>query len=168
MIVFTHNPAFINPIANHCAKQVLVFNLSSLYSGYRSVSELITSLAPLNNTGLPMPEFVQTVEFDIQYANALLSNPILFSKLLSIVSASYEGNTVVVLVERDWYRDAVMESLIKFIQQRYGYNCWIVEDLDDIECIKETTYTTPGLLMLHDDLLKYDQSYNDGDRISVE
>lgn len=115
-----------------------------------------------------MPEFVQTVEFDIQYANALLSNPILFSKLLSIVSASYEGNTVVVLVERDWYRDAVMESLIKFIQQRYGYNCWIVEDLDDIECIKETTYTTPGLLMLHDDLLKYDQSYNDGDRISVE
>ena len=115
-----------------------------------------------------MPEFIQSVEFDIQYANALVSDPVLFGKLLLIISASYEGYVTILLVDRDAYRDAVMESIIKFIQQRYGYNCWIVEDPEDIECLKETPYTPTGLMMLNEDLLKFDQSYNDGSRISIE
>lgn len=168
MIVFTHNPAFIELIRAHYNRSVMVYNLSSLYSGYNSVTELITRIAPINNTGMLMPEFIQSVEFDIQYANALVSDPVLFSKLLSIVSVSYEGYIVILLVERDSYRDAVMESIIKFIQQRYGYNCWIVEDLEDIEYLKETNYTPAGLMALNEDLMRFDQSYNDSTRISKE
>lgn len=168
MIVFTHNPAFISQIGMQCNRPIIVYNLSSLYSGYNSVTELITRIAPINNTGMPMPEFIQSVEFDIQYANALVSDPVLFGKLLSIISASYEGYVTILLVDRDAYRDAVMESIIKFIQQRYGYNCWIVEDPEDIECLKETPYTPTGLMMLNKDLLKFDQSYNDGSRVSIE
>ena len=97
-----------------------------------------------------------------------MNNPTLFGKLMAILSNSYEGHIVVLLVQRDPYRDSIMESLIKLIQQRYGYNCWIVEDPEDISCIKEDEYSTIGLLTLNEDLKRYDNSYSEENRISIE
>ena len=48
-----------------------------------------------------------------------------------------------------------MESLIKLIQQRYGYNSWIVDSIEDIDSCKESTYTPEGLLTIEEDIKKY-------------
>lgn len=168
MIVFIDNPNYINEIQCHFNNiPISIFNLSSLYSGYTNITDLM-KVATINNTGEPLPVFVESVNFDVQYANAVLNDPKLFSELMMIMSASFEGNIVVILIQRDFYRDAIMESLIKLIQQRYGYNCWIIEDLSDIYCLKESKYTPFGLYNLDNDINTYDKSYSTESRISKE
>lgn len=168
MIIFTDNPQYVSIIQGRFNRPVVIYNLSSLYSGFIDATDLLTNLSSINYTGMPMPLFVESVEFDIQYMASIMNNPNLFGKLMMILSNSYEGHIVVLLVQRDPYRDSVMESLIKLIQQRYGYNCWIVEDPEDISCIKEDEYNPYGLLTLNEDLRKYDSSYSTENRISIE
>lgn len=167
MIVFIDNPNLIAQIQYQFNRPVIVFNLSSLYSGYISLTDLCTKIAPINNTGMPLSEFVQSVNFDLQYFSAITNDPNLFCKLLQIMSATYEGFIAIVLVQRDPYRDAILESLIKLIQQRYGLTTWVVEDLEDISCIKECSFTPYGLLTLIEDLKFFDQVNTNG-RISIE
>lgn len=163
IITFIDNPEFINTISYYYSnREITTLNLSSFYSGYIDITDLITKISPINNTGMQMPEFVNSVQFDIQYASALMNNPDLFTNLLDIMLRAYEGQIICILVQRDPYRDAIMESLIKFIQQRYGYNCWIIEDNEDISCITEGTLTPSGLITLDNDIIKYKSSYTNG------
>ena len=118
MIIFVDNPEMISHIQFQFNRPVVTFNLSSLYSGFIDLTDLCSKIAPINNTGMIMPEFVQSVDFDIQYATALSNDPNLFCKLLLPLSAIYEGSIAILLVQRDSYRDAIMESIIKFVQQR--------------------------------------------------
>lgn len=163
MIIFMDNPAYSREVMyKFPGRSPVILNLSSLYSGYIDVTHLITDIAPINNTGLPMPDFVNSFEFDIQYASAILNNPVLFGSLINIMLRAYEGYIVCILVQRDPYRDAVMESLIKLIQQRYCYNCWIIEDPDDIDIISEEAPLANGLITLDNDIKYYNQLYSQG------
>ena len=162
MIVFIDKPDLIPVIIRKTNSQCEVFNFTSLYSGYRSLSALATSMHSVNNSALPTNLFVETVEFDMNYANAILNNPLMFQALMNIMVNSYQGKTVILLVHREPYRDALMESLIKFIQQRYGYNAWIVNDIDDISCIREVPFTPYGITTLDEDIKRYDDMYLHG------
>ena len=163
MIAFMDNPEHANLLYyKFPGRKPVILNLSSLYSGYINVTHLIAKISPINNTGLPMPEFVNSVEFDMQYASAVLNTPELFGSLINIMLRAYEGDLVCILVQRDPYRDAVMESLIKLIQQRYSYNCWIIEDPDDIEIMSEQMLLPNGLLTLDNDIKQYNQMYSKG------
>lgn len=168
MIVFIDNPGYIQQIQYQFNRPTVIYNLSSLYSGYIDLTDLCSKISPINNTGMSMPEFVQSIDFDIQYASALMNDPNMFCKLLMILSATYEGSIAIILVQRDPYRDAIMESIIKFIQQRYGHNSWIVEDPEDIFCIKENSFTPYGFMNLQQDIKKFDNLYSRNDRISIE
>ena len=155
MIVFTHDPQIASKIISGSDCVSVIMNLSSAYSGYIDITPLITKLQYFNNTDLPMPDFVQSPAFDAQYASAIFNNKEMFCKLVSIMLHCREGYNVIIMVAHDFYRDAVTESLIKVIQQRYGYNCWIVNELDDVDCIKESHFTPQGLLTLDEDIFKY-------------
>lgn len=163
MIVFTHNPSFIPLIqdkANY--NKTIVFNVSSLYHGYIDLTCLVTSIAPINHSSMPTNVFVDSLDFDMQYANAIMNNNTLFEAFMNIVMNAYEGYTVIVLVYREPYRDAILESLIKLIQQRYGYNSWIVSDIDDISCLKESAFNPMGLMTLDQDIRRYETLYQYG------
>lgn len=163
MIAFMDNPEYSGLLRyKFPGRDPVILNLSSFYSGYINITHLIAKISPINNTGLPMPEFVNSVEFDMQYASAVLNDPLLFGSLVNIMLRAYEGYLVCILVQRDQYRDAVMESLIKLIQQRYGYNCWIIEEPDDIEIMSEQMLFPNGLLTLDADIKQYNQMYSKG------
>ena len=163
MIAFMDNPNYAEMIRyKFPGREPVILNLSSFYSGHINITHLIAKISPINNTNMPMPEFVNSVEFDMQYMSAVLNNPELFGSLINIMLRSYEGYLVCILVQRDPYRDAVMESLIKLIQQRYGYNCWIIEDSDDIEVISEQMMYPDGLITLDEDIKQYNQMYSKG------
>lgn len=168
MIIYIDNPELIQHIQYQFNRPTMVFNLSSLYSGFIDLTDLCTQIAPINNTGMIIPEFVQSINFDIQYASAVINDPNLFCKLLMILSATYEGSIAIVMVQRDPYRDAIMESIIKFTQQRYGIISWIVEDPEDLFCIHETPFTPNGLITLIEDLKKFDELNGYANSISIE
>lgn len=168
MIVFNSKKELIPYIsAKYNTRQIKIFNLSSYYSEYIDVSNLM-HISSLRTNDRPMTDYIDMVEFDMNYASFILNNPKMFTSFMHIMSASFEGDVCIVMVYRDPYRDAIMESLIKLIQQRYAYNCWIIEDLNDIECLNDNGYNTFGLMTLFNDIQIYDQNFNTDQKISVE
>ena len=162
MIVFINNPQLIPCIADKTRQPVRVMNLSSLYSGYEDATCLCTNMHQIDTGGMPINVFINTVDFDIMYASVLLQTDHMFETLIKITASSYFGFTVILLVYREPYRDAIMESIIKLIQQRYGYGCWIVNAPEDIECLSEPTFTPNGIITLDSDVKRYDNLYQYG------
>ena len=150
MVIFTCNPQLIWQFSNP-----LTYNLSSYYSGFEDITGLITKISIFNNTNIPANEFIYSPQFDNIYAQSILNNDELFADFLKIVLNATNG-VVIILISHDDYRDAITESIIKLIQIRYGYNCWEVDDLDDLSCIKESFFTPQGILTLDQDKLRFD------------
>ena len=86
MIIFSPNPQLNIPISYHFPnRKITTFNLTSFYSGYIDITDLAKISMYLNQTiHLTMPVFVQAVEFDIQYANTILSTPIMYNAFIQI------------------------------------------------------------------------------------
>ena len=159
MIVFVSDPNLIPAIVNFTETEgnFVLLNFTSLYSGIApdNVYPLVNHMYQINQSGMPSGQFVETFEFDLAYANSIMSAPDMYEAFMKIMFNSHEGRLVILLVSRDAYRDALMESLIKFIQQRYGYGCWIVNDPEDIPQLHEPQYTPDGLLTLESDIQDY-------------
>ena len=162
MIIFLDNPNLIPIIENtHKADGCFIFNLSSLYSGYIDITNLLTSINYMAQPGM-YNEYINSVEFDMQYSAAVLNTPQLFHSLIQIMYCVYNNANAYVLIQRDPYRDAIMESIIKLIQQRYGYLCWLIEDVDDIEDLHNTAPSPLGILTLDNDINIHNDYYTKG------
>ena len=139
--------------------RAVIFNLSSYYSGYNNITNLITMANMSNTSEYLIAQYVDMPEFDINYMNYVFNNKDLFNSILSIVHCATDGNNAIVLVKHDPFRDAIMESIIKLIQQRYGYQCWVVDSVDDLSCLSEPTFTPYGLMNLDEDLKRFNFKY---------
>lgn len=164
MIIFTSNPQIISQV-----KDPIVFNLSSYYSGYNDISNLVRAASSVVQNrpvamegmfaqgigGSELIDYISSPDFDIRFANLLTSDDHLFISIMKIMINSYEGKNVVILVHHDEFRDCVAESIIKFIQVRYGYNCWIAEALEDLSCLRQDFFTPTGIMSLDEDRKRY-------------
>lgn len=142
-----------------------IFNLSSYYSGYLDISDLIISLPFMKNytDRNTMYEFMNSKDFDYLYANDIQNNANKFRCIMEIVHRSYEGELVIVLIYRDPFRDYITESIIKYIQQMYGHKCYILNDIEDIESIpSEERFTPLGLANYDADILRYTELQSKG------
>lgn len=156
MVIFTSNINVLKYIANP-----VIYNLSSYYSEFENITGLITKIQIFNNTQMPINEFIYSPQFDSIYANSVMQNNELFIDFIKIIINATEF-PVVVLISHDPYRDAITESIIKLIQIRYGYNCWEVDDIDDLDCVRESSFTPYGLLNLDQDKKRYDELFMNG------
>lgn len=141
----TNNPQLFdwvrmrNEIAN-CP----VFNFYSLYM----YGVQLDGLVPDNNTMKYFVNYYGTEDgnsyyFDQAYANQLLLNPRSWVDLMQIMGAIQFYPEVIILT--DYTSDQsipVVDSLIKFIQQRYELNCFIVKDLIDINQFEKSDFET--------------------------
>ena len=54
-----------------------------------------------------------------------------------IMYAVYEGHDVYLCASNIDMVQPLNESFIKFIQQRYGINCYIINTVEDMECVRD-------------------------------
>lgn len=98
---------------------------------------------------LTPPVYVEDgLGFDIFYANYIMSNDDVFVEFMNIIYKLYEGDIVYVLIDHSEYRDILTESLIKFIQQRYGLLIYMVNETEDWVYVKESEFSIQGLFNL--------------------
>lgn len=115
-------------------ENMVVYNFSSLNQMYPRLN-----LWPPNNLGA-----INEYDFDMKYAYYIMSNDNLFFDLMQIVYNLYLGKDVFLLVDdRDTFED-INESILKFIQQRYGYNATFITCIDDFINANETSYNDVG------------------------
>ena len=100
-----------------------VFNLNSMKEGYSRFRYLL----PPNTLGKYLDR-----DFDISYFNYIFQNDNVLLEFFSIIYEIYVNNDVFIIVDEnmDWSEN-IAESLFKVIQQRYGYNTYRVNSLDD-------------------------------------
>ena len=114
-----------------------VFNIGS----YREGFQMLRSLIPPNELGK-----LSGRDFDLAYANYIMNNDIVFGEFFQIIYHLYIGVDVYLLISNDEWIENLIESLLKLIQQRYGYNAYRIENIDDITDVlfREPTNFAPG------------------------
>jgi hypothetical protein len=93
-----------------------IFNITGMKEGYENLQILI----PPNEVG----RFTGR-DFDICYANYIIYNDNVFIEFFKIIQNLYKGQNVYLVFDAtsDWSEN-LAESLLKLIQQRYGYNAY--------------------------------------------
>lgn len=134
-------------------RQVVRFNLSSYYNDAPSLEALIPVTIP--------PEVLtgdcSTPEFDVEYHNYIMNDNIAFNQFMSIVVPAYMNPDVLVqvMIRSSNMRDVMTESLLKLIQQRYGYNACLVNELEDFLYAQESDLSIPGLFAIDQDITRW-------------
>ena len=117
------------------------FNLSSCYEGYPRLNYLTP---PRMVGGYPI-NYNDPTNFFILYQQYVLSDPNAFMELMDIIDALYDGYDVIILIGTDPIRDVLTEALFKLIQTRYGYIGNIVMGPEDVEGLKQGSFSIFGL-----------------------
>lgn len=127
-------------------KQLVVFNLNANVQCYYKLN-----LMP------PIGINPTSMEFDAQYVNLLLSDPNYFMQFMYIMTKLKEGYDVVLLIyNEDTVFNAITETLVKFIQQRYGYNYQFLNNENDLNPWDTSSFTTPGIIQFDQDYKRYE------------
>ena len=127
-----------------------VFNLTGLIETGDSLKILI----PPNELGR-----TDSFEFDVNYYNYIMGNNTIFVTFFRIIQILYSGKSVFIIYDNAEWSEGLMESLLKVIQQRYGYNAYYVtSDEDIIQAIMSDSTgfdVNYGLANLDADKLRY-------------
>lgn len=100
----------------------VIYNLTTMREGFNNLRLLI----PPNEIG----RFTDR-DFDIAYMNYILGNDTIFCEFFQIIYNLYIGNDVFILASEEDWSENILESLLKLIQQRYGYNSVKIDSDDD-------------------------------------
>lgn len=136
-------------------RQVVRYNLSSYYSDVPTLNMLIPSSEYIaeelmeGDCSLPV--------FDIEYHKFIFENNEAFMQFMNLIIPVFGSPEVLVqiLINQSEFRDIITESLIKLIQQRYGYNAYIVNEVDDFLYTEESSMSIPGLFIMDQDLYRW-------------
>lgn len=146
-----------------------LFNLSSIINSGIRLPALIPPLYFLNQ----QIELDNEKTFDMAYANYIMQNDAAFTDLFKIINTIYNGGTAIILYSDNEYTNIITESLLKFIQQRYGLNpIYIMNSIDDWDCItQDTRFNLLGVFNLDTDkerFVKITTDFNELTRINQE
>lgn len=115
------------------------FNLDATTQIYNLASFMEINVPKLQFLIPPIPHSA-SYEFDVAYASYLMNDNNAFVELYSLMLVLESGIDVFLLVsEFDWTEN-IVESLFKFIQQRYGYQGVKITDKDDYIYFKDTIF----------------------------
>ena len=142
MLVFGP-PSCIPYIENKYA----IFNYNVCIMKYPSIGLLPTTI--------PIDQYTE-YQFDISYANYLMSDQV-FYNFFNLIIRLQEGQDVYLVSDTNNDKSIInsYESLLKFIQQRYGYNGNVIHEPEDLYYVKESTFTVQGLYQFDVDRLRY-------------
>lgn len=136
-------------------RQVVKYNLSSYYSNIPTLNMLIPSPDYISEDLMQGDCSIPT--FDIEYHNFIIQNNDAFIQFMNIMITAFSSPDVLVqvLINVSPFRDVITESLVKLIQQRYGYNVYIIYELNDFIYTEESDMSIPGLFAMDQDIMRW-------------
>jgi len=108
-----------------------VYNLTSLIEYYPRLNLLVPS-------GIG---YYDGYEFDVAYMNYIFSNNAVFAQFFQIILQLYIGNDVYIITDDEIWSENLAESLLKIIQQRYGYNGIRINCYEDYAALATSSNT---------------------------
>ena len=135
--------------------QVVKYNLSSYYNDAPTLNELLPSSEYISQDVLEGDCSIPI--FDIEYHKYIFDNNAAFMQFMSIMIPAYSfpDTLVHIMIKASPFRDVITESLLKLIQQRYGYNAYIINEIEDFIYAEESDLSIPGLFTIDQDLIRW-------------
>lgn len=145
------NFAYGNSKVLNLVQDFRIYNFSSL----KEVGKPLFMMPP-NDLGA-----ISEYDFDCKYAQYIMMNDQVFFNMLCMMMDIYNGTDVFILIadeEESFFNPDVsswnsilIESLLKFIQQRYGINGTLIEGPDDLNCLEFAEFSDFGLYNFDED-----------------
>lgn len=133
------------------------------------------NLYPPNSLGS-----ISEYDFDCKYAQYIMNNDFMFSNLMNFIMCIYNRMNIFILINDDeesfFNPDMVswnlilIESFLKFIQQRYGLNATYVNEYEDIIESNDVEFADYGIMNLDIDkerwtyLMEYNRIIINGEK----
>ena len=153
MIVFG-NPTLLQSVEDKVGTNFVVFNFNELVENVQSLNYLNPYFGAVYNTNNSV--FVNEQAFDQWYINYLTTNSSAFRELIDLLRYPYNCYNVYIFCK--WDNEVsinMIEALIKFIVDNYGYSSSIVKTIDDIQNIKSGNFSIEGIQKLDSNLETY-------------
>lgn len=115
------------------------------------IGYLNANLLPLS---VPVDKY-NDQDFDNAYANYIMGNDNVFVNFFNLIIELHMGHNIFLISNNADLSINLPESLMKFIQYRYGFNGGICEEPEDIQYMKESSFTVEGLCNFDADRLRY-------------
>lgn len=128
-------------------KDTIIYNLSSMLEGFPRL-RLMPSW---------QMDVFDELSFDIAYAQFILQNDFAFFDMMQIAANIANGYHVYLMISKEYetYLNYAA-SLLKFIQQRYGYNSIEINSIEDYMYARDdSTFSVPGVLTFDDDMKRF-------------
>lgn len=142
----------IQAIPIEWSNKMVIYNYTSLFEG-------IPQIIPLDLYGVPSwDDGSLTKNMDIIFQDRLLNDEQSFNGLMQIMDSFSKGMDVFLLIDNHGYPNLenLNESLIKFIQLRYGFTPYQINELSDLDDISYyQSCSVPGIINLDEDLRRY-------------
>ena len=119
------------------SNNMIIYTLASFREGFNKLS-----IMPPNELGR-----FENRDFDIIYADYIINNDIIFINFFQIIYNLYIGKDVLIIYSEEFnFSENIIESVLKLIQQRYGYNAIRIDNDDDFIYAKNNNnpYFAPG------------------------
>ena len=175
MIYFTNNPSVINSIPSVTNNpNCVLFSMAPVntVSGYYDIRKFIVAANNiLQHSGAsigsgisyidPMVSNIifETPDFDKNLSDCIDYDINIWISMMLIMINAYEGYEVIIEYGTDELSLNVVESLIKIIQEKYQYNCIIINDIDDLYSCKESSFGPIGLMKLDEERKKFQELF---------
>lgn len=105
----------------------------------------------------PQGMLISSPEFDNAYIGLILSDDNYFVQFMRIIIPLFYGSDVYLLAyNEETVFNPITETILKLIQQRYGYNYQEVHFIYDIDFYIQSSFTTPGALQFDEDQARYE------------
>ena len=145
------NFAYGNSKVLNLVQDFKIYNFSSLME-----IGIPMNLLPPNNLGA-----INEYDFDCKYMQYIMMNDYTFGSMMSMMMDIYNNNDVFILIadENDSFfnpdvaswNTILIESFLKFIQQRYGMNATLIESEEDINCMEFAEFSDYGIMNFDED-----------------
>lgn len=97
-----------------------------------SITSLNESLPVLHLVPPQQLGYLSSYEFDVAYYNYIINNnDMIFAEFFVIIQNLCCGRDVLLVFSNDDWSENLAESLLKIIQQRYGYNGVFINSMED-------------------------------------
>lgn len=131
--------------------QWAVYNFTSMYE--------LPQIIPIKTADIPIwDDGSMAKQMDYKFAEYLMTDEVAFVGLMTMMRAFSLGCDVFVLIDNHGYNNLenLNESLIKFIQQRYGFTPYRINELSDLDANDYyQSFTVPGIVNFDEDMNRY-------------
>lgn len=154
-IQIIHSNHLLFPYVNSKATTCPIYNFYSVnMMGERLHLQPSTTLMRILNSTNYGEE--NTIEFDKAYAYQLMTDNDCFMQLMELLYKTTISDTVIILCDYDNYVVApIIDSLTKFIQERYGLISYFISSIEDIDDLSFSEFSNIGFLNYQSDIERY-------------